>query len=96
MALNKARVRALHRWFAPVMAIPLLLTLTTGMGFQMAATAGRGSDFIWLLQLHKGKWGPLDLSMVYPFLNGLGLLTLMITGILMWWQTKRRKRSPSA
>ncbi len=95
MALNKARVRSLHRWFAPVMALPLLLTLLTGMAFQMASVTGKASDFLWLLDLHQGKFGPLNLRVLYPFLNGLGLLTLMITGILMWWQTKRRKRSPA-
>jgi uncharacterized iron-regulated membrane protein len=94
MPLNKARVRSLHRWFAPIMALPILLTLLTGMAFQMAKALGQGSEFLWLLDLHRGKLGPLDPQMVYPFLNGLGLLTLMITGIVMWWQTRRKKRSP--
>ncbi len=93
MAINKARLRQLHRTLAPVMVVPLLLTLTSGMLFQIAAASDRASDFIWLLELHRGKFGQINLELVYPFLNGLGLLTLLITGFLMWWQTPNRKKS---
>jgi len=75
------------------MAVPLLLTLTTGTLFQFAALSDRASDFIWLLELHKGKFGPINLEFAYPFFNALGLLTLLITGFLMWWQTPKRKKT---
>ncbi len=91
MAINKMRLRRLHATFAPIMAFPLLLTLLTGLFFQMAAIGGNGSDFYWLLELHQGKFGPVDLSRIYPFLNALGLLTLVITGTLMWLQLPRRR-----
>jgi hypothetical protein len=94
MPVNKFRVRQLHRWMAPLMAFPLVLTLVTGIGFQMAIAAGQGNTFLWLLDWHRGKFGRLNLEMVYPYLNGLGLLTLVITGLLMWWQTSSRRRSP--
>jgi uncharacterized iron-regulated membrane protein len=77
------------------MMAPLLLTLTTGMGFQMAIAAGQGNHFLWLLDLHRGKFGTINLEMVYPFWNGLGLLALVVTGLVMWWQGPRsRRRSP--
>lgn len=91
MSINRVRLRQLHRALVPFMVLPLLLTLTTGMLFQFAVAGDRASDFIWLLDLHKGKFGPLNLEMVYPILNALGLLTLVITGSLMWWQSPRRK-----
>lgn len=103
MKLNQLRLRQLHRALVPVMVLPLLLTLTTGVLFQFAVASDglrpvsdqRANDFIWLLDLHRGKFGQINLDFVYPFLNALGLLTLLITGVLMWLQTPNRKRSKS-
>lgn len=92
MPSTQIQVRKLHRWLAPIMAFPLVLTLTTGMLFQMAIAVGKGSDFLWLLDLHRGKFGALNLEMIYPFLNGLGLLSLLITGIVMWWRSPPSRR----
>ncbi len=92
MALNKARLRQLHKAMVPIMALPLLLTLTTGMLFQIAVASDRANDFLWLLDLHRGKFGQVNLEMVYPILNGLGLLTLVMTGLIMWFQTPNRRR----
>ncbi|MEM7063885.1 MAG: PepSY domain-containing protein [Cyanobacteria bacterium P01_B01_bin.77] len=92
MAIAKHRIRKLHSTLAPIMALPLLLTLLTGLFYQMALVSGRGGDFLWLLALHRGKLFALDLSMIYPFLNALGLLTLLMTGFTMWWQTPKRQR----
>jgi uncharacterized iron-regulated membrane protein len=74
------------------MALPLLLTLVTGMLYQMAALGDRRGDFIWLLDLHHGQFGPLNLTMIYPFLNALGLLTLLVTGVSMWLQRPQRRQ----
>ena len=75
----------------PFVAFPLLLTLTTGMGFQFAVAGGRANDFLWLLELHRGKFGSINLELLYPILNALGLLTLVVTGLMMWLQTRNRK-----
>ena len=88
---NKAGLRKLHSQFAPFMVLPLLITLTTGSLFQIAVITNNASDFIWLLELHKGKFGRLNLEMIYPFLNAFGLLILAVTGISMWWQLRQRK-----
>lgn len=87
------RIRQLHRSLVPFMVLPLLLTLITGTLFQIAAASGWASDFFWLLELHQGKFGALNLEYVYPFLNAAGLLTLVVTGSLMWLKTRRRTRS---
>ncbi len=92
MAINKVRLRRLHSTLAPIMALPLLLTLVTGILYQIAITNGQGSEFFWLIELHKGKFGSLNLEKIYPYLNALGLLTLIITGVMMWMQLPRRKR----
>jgi len=95
MRTYQARLRKLHRFLAPVMMLPVLLTLITGSIYQMVDLAGNGGDFNWLLDLHKGHFGILNLEIIYPFLNALGLLTLTITGILMWLQMRRPSRKHS-
>ena len=92
MAINKARLRHLHYWFAPIMFFPLLLTSITGSLFQVAVTTGKADQFIWLLEFHRGKFGRINLEVIYPILNAFGVLMLVITGIIMWLQTKRKLR----
>lgn len=87
-----ARLRQLHRMMAPVMLLPLLITLFTGMGFQIAVSLDQASDFLWLMEWHRGKFGAINLEMIYPFLNALGLLTLVITGMVMWVQINQRQQ----
>ena len=65
----------------------------TGIGFQTAITLGRGNDFLWLLDLHRGKFGRINLEMVYPFLNGLGLLCLVLSGLLLWLKIPKSVRN---
>ncbi|MEO1209739.1 MAG: PepSY domain-containing protein [Cyanobacteria bacterium J06638_20] len=95
MPINRACLRQLHTALVPFMVLPLLLTLTTGMLFQFAVVSDRANDFLWLLDLHRGKFGQVNLDFIYPILNALGLLTLVITGILMWLQSPAVKRRRS-
>lgn len=89
MKINKARLRQLHYWFAPIMLFPVLLSLITGSLFQISVITGRANDFLWLLEWHRGKFGRINLEMIYPFLNAFGMLMLVVTGIIMWFQTRR-------
>lgn len=92
MASNRVRLRQLHKALVPFMVLPLLLTLTTGMLFQFAVAGDRASDFLWLLDLHRGKFGQINLEFVYPIFNALGLLTLVVTGSIMWLQSPTKNR----
>ncbi|MEO0536673.1 MAG: PepSY domain-containing protein [Cyanobacteria bacterium P01_A01_bin.123] len=92
MNLNRLRLRQLHRALVPFLALPLLLTLTTGMLFQLAVISDRANDFLWLLDLHRGKFGQINLELIYPILNALGLLTLILTGLIMWLQSPSQNR----
>ncbi|NJK62686.1 MAG: PepSY domain-containing protein [Synechococcaceae cyanobacterium SM2_3_1] len=87
--LSATRFRQFHRLFAPLIILPLLLSLVTGSTYQIAQLAGQGGDFYWLIEIHTGKFGPLDLTMIYPFLNAFGLLFMAGTGISMWIQMQR-------
>lgn len=93
MTSNRVRLRQLHKALVPFMVLPLLLTLTTGTLFQFAAAGNRANDFLWLLDLHRGKFGQVNLEFFYPILNALGLFTLIVTGSIMWFQSPGRKRN---
>lgn len=95
MTINRVRWRQLHKALVPFMVIPLLLTLTTGILFQFAVASDRANDFLWLLELHRGKSGQINLEFVYPIFNALGLLTLVITGLIMWYQSPSQKKRNS-
>lgn len=88
--ININYLRQLHYKFAPLMIFPLLLTVITGTLFQVAVVTGNANNFIWLLELHRGKFGRINLEIIYPFLNGFGLFMLGVTGVIMWLQIRPR------
>jgi uncharacterized iron-regulated membrane protein len=89
---TQKQIRQLHKFLAPIMVLPLLLSLTTGAIYQMFDLAGQDETVKWLLALHKGHFGSLRLDGIYPFFNALGLLFLAVTGISMWLQSLASKR----
>ena len=88
--------RELHRNLAPVVVLPLLLTVTTGLGYRLLRDWG-GVDrdgAHGLMALHEGEWlrawvGPIG-ETLYVVLNGLGLLWMLASGAGMAWQRLRR------
>jgi energy-coupling factor transporter transmembrane protein EcfT len=95
MAIARQRWRQLHRLLAPVMVLPILLTLVTGSLYQMAVLGGMGAEFLWLKKLHVGEFGILNLTAIYPFLNALGLLGMAISGISLWLGMRRLRSGRS-
>lgn len=89
-ATTAKTLRQTHRFIAPIMLLPIVLTVITGSIYQLVDMAGKGDAFDWLLDLHKGNFGFIDLQSIYPFLNSFGLLALVITGVIMWLRPKRR------
>lgn len=92
MAFNKARLRHFHYIIAPIMFLPIFLTAITGSLFQVAVITGKSADYLWLLDLHRGKFGSINLELIYPLINAFGVLSLAITGILMWLQLNKKTR----
>jgi hypothetical protein len=77
-------IRHIHRLLAPIIVLPLLLTILTGTVYQVVDLAGQGKALKWLLHWHKGQFGDVNLEVIYPFLTALGLFILLITGITKW------------
>lgn len=78
------RIRQIHRSLAPIMVLPILLTVITGVVYQIAELGGFVDQVRWMIQWHKGDFGYLNFEKSYPFLNAGGLLFLTATGFSMW------------
>ncbi len=92
MALKKITLRKIHRFLAPILFLPLVVTVLTGSLYQIARL-NQNFDYYWLMRIHRGEWGPFNLQAIYPFLNGMGLLVMATTGLSMWLQTQPRRQS---
>jgi hypothetical protein len=79
----KRTFRKYHRVLAGIVALPLLLTTITGILVTIVAEwqIELGIPRSLLLGLHNGEL--FHLGRVYPILNGLGLLVMLVTGLSM-------------
>ena len=69
------RARKVHRWLVPLAALPLLITAGTGSLYSVLLE--QEIDVFWLLKIHTGSFGVLNLQPFYPML--LGTLTVIVT-----------------
>ena len=87
------QVRALHRRFAPLVVLPLLVTVTTGVTYRLARDwFGVDKDNVhWLMTVHEGEWLGPTLEPVVVLLNALGLLWMLVTGVTLLIARWRRQ-----
>jgi hypothetical protein len=73
--------RKYHRTLSIILCLPLLLTVLTGMGYTMISewSLNLGLTRSLMMKLHTGEI--FHLQGIYPILNGIGLLGLLVTGI---------------
>lgn len=101
------QLRRAHAALAPVVLLPLLLTVCTGLGYRLLRDwGGLSRDQAHLLMvLHEGEWlrhwfGPNG-ETLYVLLNGLGLLWMLASGGglalgNLQRQLKKRRRQQAA
>ena len=79
-------------WF-PLPPYPLILTASTGVLFSILDKQDIKAD--WLLEIHTGHFGPINLQPYYAYFLGLCVLILVITGGLLWlrFRSHRQQRS---
>ncbi|WP_107670749.1 peptidase [Cyanothece sp. BG0011] len=74
--------RKYHRTLAIILSLPILLTIITGIGYTIFDEWFELEKMArFMLQIHTMKI--LHLETIYPVLNGLGLIGLLITGLSM-------------
>ena len=84
--------RVIHRAVVVVAALPLLMTSATGSIYSLLLE--QGIDAFWLLKIHTGRFGVINLQPYYSWL--LGVLTLLAIGsglLLLWNRPKWTFRS---
>ncbi len=69
------KARKIHRLLVPIAAAPLLLTALSGSIY--SGLLEQGVDAFWLLKIHTGNFGVLNLQPIYPMF--LGGLTVIVT-----------------
>ena len=89
----QARMRELHRRLAPLVVLPLLVTVLSGVAYRLARDwFGTSRDQAhWLMVVHDGEWLGPDLEPVVVLLNALGLLWMLVSGGLILIQRWRRQ-----
>lgn len=86
--------RKYHRQIAIALCLPLFLTVISGMCFTIAHEWLHQDELgEFLLGLHTLEI--LHLEKIYPLLNGLGLVGLLITGVSMTGLFRQRSERRS-
>jgi hypothetical protein len=84
-----ARFRRAHRLVVPIAAAPLLLTAASGSLYSLLLE--RGMDAFWLLKIHTGRFGPINLQPYYSLLLGGFTLVVIASGLAMLLSSNRAR-----
>ena len=81
-------LRKWHRTLAPIVLLPLFVTVTTGVFYRVGKSwLGLSRDQVHLLMsIHEGEYLGQTLEPLYVLFNGLGLLWMLVTGGIMVFQ----------
>jgi len=79
--------RKWHRGFAVILAIPLFLTITSGSLYPILLAFG--IDAFWLIKLHTGNFGFINLQSIYSPIIVVSTLVLLVTGVSLLRRTKK-------
>ncbi|MBW4510333.1 MAG: peptidase [Scytonematopsis contorta HA4267-MV1] len=90
----KRAFRKYHRTIAIIISLPVALTVLTGMVVTMVGEWGIniGISRGFLLSIHTGEI--FHLQAIYPILNGLGLIGLLVTGLSMSGLFTQKSQKP--
>lgn len=75
------RFRRAHRVVVPLAAAPLLLTAASGSLYSLLLE--HGIDAFWLLRIHTGLFGPINLQPYYSVLLGGLTVVLIASGLAL-------------
>jgi hypothetical protein len=94
MASKKHLPRKLHSSLVPIAAAPLVLTSLSGSLY--GALISADIEVPWLLRLHTGNFGLLNLQPYYSTVLGVLTVFIAVSGLAMMFGGRRPKQGPSA
>ena len=71
--------RKIHRKVATISAIPLLITILSGTIYSFFQPLG--VDAFWLIKLHTGNFGIINLQPFYSIFLGIASIISLVSGI---------------
>ena len=80
-------LRRVHRVIVPLAAVPLLVTSLSGSVY--SGLLDQGIDAFWLLKLHTGRFGPINLQPYYSVILGLLTIALIVSGVSLLLPRRR-------
>ena len=81
------QARRIHRWLVPIAAAPLLITAGTGSTYTLLLELN--IDAFWLLKLHTGQFGWINLQPMYSILLGVLTIVVTVSGLTMLLKPSR-------
>ena len=84
------KARKIHRLLVPFAAFPLLLTALSGSVY--SGLLEQGIDAFWLLKIHSGRFGPLNLQPYYSVVLGLLTVVLILSGVSLLLPQRKANR----
>ena len=85
---QQRHARRLHRWLVPIAAAPLLLT--AGSGSLYSLLLEQNIDAFWLLKIHTGNFGAINLQPIYSVMLGVLTVVMTVSGLVMLIRTPAR------
>ncbi len=85
---QQRQARRLHRWLVPIAAAPLLLT--AGSGSLYSLLLEQDIDAFWLLKIHTGDFGPINLQPIYSVILGVLTVVVIVSGLALMIRTPAR------
>ena len=85
---QQRQARRLHRWLVPIAAAPLLLTAGTGSLYSLLLE--HDIDAFWLLKIHTGDFGPINLQPIYSVILGGLTVVVTVSGLVLLIRTPAR------
>ena len=85
---QQRQARRLHRWLVPIAAAPLLLTAGTGSLYSLLLE--KNIDAFWLLKIHTGNFGAINLQPIYSVMLGVLTVVVTVSGLVLLIRTPAR------
>ena len=82
------QARRIHRWLVPIAAAPLLITAGTGSLYSLLLE--QNIDAFWLLKIHTGNFGAINLQPIYSVTLGVLTVVVTVSGLVMLIRTPAR------